>query len=197
MRLLFDMDDTLVDLHGPWVRSVNNKMGWDIHKWDLTTWDRKPEEVWQSILRIPGFFEALDWVQGARQAMIDIPERHDIYIVSSPAVWEACKGKYHWTWAKMRVPNIIPSMDRLVLTRSKHIIQGDVLIDDNWDNLEKWLDAHPYGAGIVYTQPWNMRDENLSFKHRERIWRMLEWTELPGILDKIEAAIQSWDRVGG
>lgn len=156
LRILVDMDDVIVDLHTPWVHAVNKAEGSNLHHTALTTWERLPEKVWNAVLRIPGFFLSLDWEPGARGGLMDLKAAgHDVYIVSSPVVWEACRDKYHWVHTHLRVYDIIPSMDRLVLTRSKHIVRGDVLIDDNPQNLESWLKENPGGKVVLYAQPWN------------------------------------------
>jgi len=178
MIILVDMDDVIVDMHTAWVHAVNKAMGWNIKYGDLTSWEHTPENVWNSVLRIPGFFLGLDFVHGARSGLVDLGRMgHHIFVVSAPTVWEACRDKYHWVHAKLKVYNIIPGMHRLVLTRAKYIVKGDVLIDDNPENLESWGASNESGYCILYARPWN-REYRKVFEARKNYRVVWSWDEI-------------------
>lgn len=183
MRVLVDMDGTLVDLNYKWIYYMNNrhKTQWKLE--DIKTWDATTGNDWFEILRIPGFFADLPFMGDGRYWIENIAKRHELFIVTSPATWEAATDKFRWVHTNLRIPGIIPSMERLVLTRGKYVVRGDIMVDDYPKNLEKWKAENPEGYCILYDQPWN-RDYDIRGR---RDWdRAFSWMEVNACILMIE-----------
>lgn len=180
MRVLIDMDEVLVSFVPKAVYYFNKLTGESLRPDDITTWDLPGERrVWDEIFRIPSFFRDLPWEHHCTEDTLRkwAREGHDLRIVTSPASWEACADKYGWVHTHLKIPGIIPSMDKLVITRDKSIVTGDVLIDDSPKNLE----AHE-AVRIAYDKPWN-RGFDADFRARD--WNQLWGLDLESLADRV------------
>jgi len=77
-------------------------------------------------------------------------------VVFTTAPW---RGLEHWVEARYSLLDHFLNRRnyRIVFTHDKDLIQGDWLIDDKWENMEKTPER-----GILYLQPWNMKFENFA-----------------------------------
>ncbi len=138
MTLLVDMDDTIEDLLGAWVRGANAAYGTGVSYNDITDWNVAkafPGLTWEQVYAIPmrpGFWDTVDPIPGAAEALERlIKAGHEVLIVTAtPFASVPEKTAYlfrHFpflTW------------DQVVITGRKQLIKGDVLIDDGVHNLE-------------------------------------------------------------
>lgn len=160
MRILIDLDDVLNDL----ARAIlfwNNRIHNTNYKYEEIsrfTWlpDTFGPQVWLPLLT-HDFWQDLDYDSEGFEFINWAKEReYEIYIVSSSFVNkmlgiklddlldEAYSFSYHNC-----VANPIHSED-IIICQNKYLIQGDVLIDDNPDNLSKFP-----GEKVLFAQPWN------------------------------------------
>ncbi len=159
MIILIDMDEVLVDLLGKSLYYYNKFYpGEDLTYDSIGTWDLPGDQAkWDTIWRQPSFFMSIPPARGATSALKIIrrlgEDGHDCYCLSSPISAEAAHGKYIWFHSNLVVPGILPGMRRLILTRSKHLIKGDVLVDDSPTHIENFNRAG--GRSIIYDQLWN------------------------------------------
>lgn len=165
MRVLIDLDDTLVDMMGKAVYYYNRRYGTGIKLSGLTEWELPHIQRWRDIWQIPGFFADLTWIDPfAPQALKEIKAAgHEIVIVSAVPTWESCLDKYRWCHTNLRIPGLIDSMSQVVLTRGKHYVSGDCMIDDRPENLE----GRKYP--VLFTRPWNS-ESNIP---RASSWRVV------------------------
>lgn len=153
MRILIDLDDTLVNMMGKAIYYYNNRYKTAIKLENLTEWELANRTRWEDIWRIPGFFADLPWMDDMAQEVLRQlkDDGHELVIVSAVPTWESCKDKYAWCHTNLRIPGIIRSMDQVVLTRGKQYIEGDCMVDDKPANLDGR--RHP----IVFDRPWNRK----------------------------------------
>ena len=148
LTLLFDMDGVITDLPTKWVRRYNELYDDDLARDDFVAeWGGfneriKPEakDKVYDILKEPCFFDDLSEMPGAIGGFENFcaDDRYDCYIVTAFSGHpEIAHGKLIW------VTQNLPFFDseRMVLTKQKHLIDGNVLIDDSVQNLEKWVQA--------------------------------------------------------
>ena len=137
MIILIDMDDVIADFDGEFYRKWNK-----IHPDKKITppderncfylIDESPkeyEEFIRGVYTAPGFIKSLPEIKGSVDGVKDIESRgHKIFICTSPlnAYQNCVKEKYEWIeehlgfeWTK-----------KLILTKDKTLVQGDILIDD-------------------------------------------------------------------
>lgn len=164
------MDEVLVDLLGKSLYYYNKFYPNEQLRYeDINLWDLPGDMAkWDAIWRQPSFFMSIPPAPGAENALPVIRELeqgmgHKVYLLSSPVSAEAAHGKYIWFHSHLVVPGILPGMKRLILTRSKEMVRGDMLIDDGVHNLEAWSQAArdekypgtPPAYAIAYDRPWN------------------------------------------
>lgn len=138
MLILVDMDDVLEQLVIGWVEYINNKFGTHasaelVRSWDMTqafpglTHEQvysavDDDALWDLVTPMPGAVEAL-------HTLIELG--HEVYIVTA--------SQYTTLRAKMEkvLFRYFPFIDweHVIITSNKHMICGDVLIDDGPHNL--------------------------------------------------------------
>ena len=110
MRIYVDMDNTLVDF-----RSALRKRGLP------ETMDNADE--------IEGLFADMDPLPGALEAYRALVDRgHDVYILSTAPWGNPSAWSDKLQWVKEHLGLI--AHKRLILTHHKHLLRGDLLIDD-------------------------------------------------------------------
>ncbi len=169
MVILIDADGVLEDLSQKWVVYLNEKYGTSVRYEDLTEWDMTAafpsltrEQVY-AIDRDESFYSRLEPIPGAPEAVRSfLEEGHEVYVVTTTP--------YHVVKAKLERA-IFPyypflSWKNVVITSNKHLIRGDVLIDDGIHNLlggeyRKILVTAPYNetfdaeaAGMIRAGSW-------------------------------------------
>ena len=100
-----------------------------------------------------GFFLSLDPIPGAVQACNEmLTEGYQVYLCTSPqSRFENCVDeKYQWVLHHMGRP----WTDRMILTKDKTLIQGDILIDDK-PNITGLLS--PSWVQVIFSQPYNLQ----------------------------------------
>lgn len=88
---------------------------------------------------------------GAIKAVKKLKQMGDIYVVTSP--FDARNWVYERTHWLENVFDI--SKERIIFTKAKHMIRGDIMIDDMENNLISWKAVHPSGKAILWTMPYN------------------------------------------
>ena len=179
MIILVDMDGVIAEFGGKAKEIFLNKYP---DKENLLLRERKnlklkddfPEikEEIDEIVNSIGFAESLDLIDGSLEALNDLLGRgHEVRICTRPKsdYKNSVLEKYFWVekhfgkeWTK-----------RLILTKDKTLIKGDLLIDDN---LEVKGVKEPEWEHVVFDQPYN--------KHIEGK-RRINWKNYKDILEEI------------
>ena len=148
------MDDTIENLCEVWTRFLNERYGTNVHKDDIKDWDMskafptlshkevyKPlleEEMWKRVKPLPG---AIKYVK----KLID--DGHKVVVITAS----------HPDTVSMKLNNVLfkyfPffTYNDVIITTQKHMVSGDVLIDDAPHNLN---DGKYYG--ILMAAPHNL-----------------------------------------
>jgi len=170
MTILVDMDDVIELLVPAWVSYINNRYGTDTRPEDVAEWDMSKafptlthdqvysaiddDALWDLVKPMPGAQEML-------RKLLD--EGHDIYIVTAT----------HYKTLRPKMEKVLfryfpfISWDHVIITCNKHLILGDILIDDGPHNLtggcykkilfsanhNRFFDAASVGA--VRVNDWN------------------------------------------
>jgi 5'(3')-deoxyribonucleotidase/glutaredoxin len=139
LTVLVDMDDTIEDLLGAWVATLNQQYGTSVDPNDVSDWDvakffptlTKPQvfapiysdDFWRTVKPIDGAADALQQL---------IADGHRVYIVTS-SFYETLAVKM--TDVLFRYFHFLKWED-VIITSHKQLIHGDVLVDDGVHNLE-------------------------------------------------------------
>lgn len=110
----------------------------------------------------------------AVEAVKRIDKRHDVYFVTAPFC------PYHHTWFNDRQwwleEHFCKRLStRVVFTHHKHLVRGDVFVDDKLKNVKMWCGHNPEGTGICWDSP--------PYFPAEGICTFNYWYRLEGFLD--------------
>lgn len=152
MRILVDMDDTIVDMTPTWYDIYNRENNFNLTRESVKSWDTHKyvptgKAIFE-ILKRPGFFRHLPAIPGALEAVEELMrDGHQVYLVTA-AFSEAASDKMLW------VEQYMPwfPMKNIVVTHSKYLLRADVLIDDGPHNIIEFRESNPraYIATIEY-----------------------------------------------
>lgn len=104
---------------------------------------------------VTGFASNLAPLPGAIDAVKRLREIAEVYIVTSP--WNKCD-----TWMSERERWLRTHFDfphsHVLHGSAKHLVRGDVLVDDKTETIVKWQAANPGSTAILWECPWNKHD---------------------------------------
>ncbi|EAR14777.1 5'(3')-deoxyribonucleotidase [Robiginitalea biformata HTCC2501] len=153
MVVFVDMDEVLADTYGAHIERFNKRFGATLSREQCMggeVWQQIPEHretLWQHYFE-PGFFRDLRPLPDSREVLEEIVSRHQVYIASAAMQFpDSLKEKHEWL--DEHFPFI--HWRNRILCGDKHILRGDVLIDDRSHNLEKFQ-----GRSILFTSPHNI-----------------------------------------
>ena len=122
----------------------------------------------------PGFFRNLPVIAGSVEALRLLSERYNVFICTSP-LWryENCVLE-KFQWLEQHFGFILTT--KVVLTRDKTMVRGDVLVDDK-PNIKGCMS--PQWKQVVFSQLYN-RQETSKF-------RIEGWKEVGKLIDYIDS----------
>jgi 5'(3')-deoxyribonucleotidase len=123
-------------------------------------------QLFKDIIASAGFCESLHAYPGAADAVKQLVATFDVRVVtafmSNSKTW--CYERTQWLQRFMNI-----DADRVVFARHKHVVAGDFFIDDSPQHVERWMAHNPEGVGIIWTRPYNVR-ENVPSAVRVSTW---------------------------
>ncbi len=167
--LIVDMDGVLADVYAQFKTYAIAEFGVAPHTKDLIG---KPEHeayknVYQYVNSV-GFFINAPIMEGSIEALKILNERYNLFVVSSAMEFpNSLKEKYEWL--NKHFPFI--TWKQIVFCGSKTIINGDIMIDDHFKNLD-FFD----GKTILFTQHHNDGWDNKNH------YRVNNWNEILQLL---------------
>lgn len=158
LTILCDMDGIITDLLTKWLNRYNDDHDDDLTIADIKTWNVsdavKPEvgdEIYKYIEE-PDFFEDLAPIPGAIKALsLFNAEGHDVRIATAHADNPNCAAaKIRWVQEHLGF-----SRKQVILIHPKHMLKGDVFIDDTPKKLKAYKDAWPDAKTVTIAYPYN------------------------------------------
>jgi len=155
VRILLDADEVLYDFQTPALQLISEVLGRQVQPSDFVEWDifacltaRQRQTVFDAIGQ-PGFCTALKPHPAAQQAVTQLQQYAEVFVVTSP---------FHSpTWVHERQASLRRDFGFLkghvVHTSAKYVVQGDVLVDDNPSHVLKWQQHNPSGKGFLWHIP--------------------------------------------
>lgn len=162
MRILADCDGVFADFIGGVCAGLKaygyNRTPDDIKHWALEA--SLPDEecrVTYQLMKEPGFCHRLEWYEGAREFMRQLVREGETHVVTAPF-----RDGSHWmneriAWLASEMPG-----DRVhfVQGKWKHLLRGNVLVEDHPKTAHDWLLANPGGIALLIDRPWNQPSAN-------------------------------------
>jgi 5'-nucleotidase len=178
MRILIDMDGVLADFDGEFIKRWRERYPeqFYIPMHERTMFyvkDQYPQEYHpqlMEILREPGFFREMMPMEAGREALHEMDGLGlDVFICTSPfSSYQNCVlEKYQWVEAYLGSK----WTDRIILTKDKTLVRGDILIDDKPQITGKDV---PTWEHILYDRPYNQ-----GVDRRRLTWK--NWKEVLGV----------------
>lgn len=168
-RILIDMDDTITNFLEEVINEYNKTYGTSHSIDEVTEWviPSSFEYGLFSVLELTNILTMitpkLDSIEYINKW---IDEGYDVFIVSD------CCNRYQsyrdkLKWLKTYIPKF--DLSHFIPCKEKYVISGDVLIDDNLGNLEKWSLHNPYGMDLLMTAQHNkgIQDERRIYSFEE------------------------------
>jgi 5'-nucleotidase len=180
--ILVDMDDTVTQFTGRALALLAARHpNLVLPAADATTFPLadsfEPEQrcLVTALFKEPGYFREMEPIAGAvdaLRAMVDAG--YNVRLCTAPlaASPACCAEKAEWV-----IRHLGPSwIDRLVLTRDKTLVRGDVLIDDA--PKAKGDALAPSWTHVYFSQPHNLPTAPGADASRLRLERWADWTEV-------------------
>lgn len=121
--------------------------------------------------------------QGSLRFVRRLERMGELYAVTAP--WVSSKYWMHERFVWLAAGGFNSQRIIMCPSASKHLVRGDIMIEDTPRNLFTWLNANPTGHGLLYDLPWN-REGTKTFDQvgpHPRMTRVLDYDEA---LDAIE-----------
>ncbi|MBL7100402.1 MAG: 5'-3'-deoxyribonucleotidase [Nanoarchaeota archaeon] len=176
MIVLVDQDDVLAEWDNffteHWEKKYPDKpieQGRSFYKYIKGDYPEEYKSLAESIYCVPGFIRSLPPMPEGLEAVLEMDKLGlDVFICTSPlSKYENCVlEKYEWVenhlgrkWTK-----------KIILTKDKTIVNGDVLIDDRPEISGVMV---PSWEHIIFDQPYNQH-----IKDKRRIIKWKNWKEI-------------------
>lgn len=151
--LIVDMDGVLADVYQQFIAMEEKESGGRISMDDLKGLEEyKAFPNGRKHVNTKGFFRNAPLMTGAVQTLQVLNERYNVFIVSAAMEFPGSLAEKH-DWLKEHFPFI--NWQQVVFCGSKTVIQGDIMIDDHFKNLDNFK-----GQTILFTQPHNEGHDN-------------------------------------
>lgn len=163
------MDGVLASIYPQLIKFEFEASGKRIHAEDMI--GRNEEEVFPNFhahLHTDGFFETAPVIPGSQEVLEALNEQYEVFIVSAAMEFPKSLSEKQ-NWLNRHFPFI--SWKQMIFCGLKTPIQGDIMIDDMFKNLD-----HFKGRGILFTQPHN---QLLDPKNNTRVHH---WSDIKSLL---------------
>lgn len=153
MTLFVDMDEVIADTYGAHIERFNARHGTALSREQCMggeVWQQVPEHrqtIWNHYYE-PGFFRELNPIAHSQEVLRELAGKYEVYIASAAMQFPNSLKEKH-EWLDEHFPFI--HWRNRILCGDKHILRGDILIDDRSHNLETFQ-----GRSILFTSPHNI-----------------------------------------
>jgi len=185
IAIAVDMDGVLVEQVIPVLAKLNQEMGVNLNKRDITDWEYPigttniKEEIERAELE-ERFVRQMLPIEGAESALRSLSSKFDIVIATSR---DPRTNPWNHEWLK---EHAVP-FDRLLNTRAsgKTLVGVDLLIDDYPGNIEEFIRNGPSGRrAILFVQPWNRDITRISdLVESDKVRVAQSWQDVLALLD--------------
>lgn len=105
----------------------------------------------------PGWCESMAPIWAAKEMMPKLMEEHDVWCVTSPWDGSPTWGYERRLWLQKHFGF---DRNRIILAGGKHIMRGDIFVEDTPHHLNSWMDAQVYHGpvGLLIDHPYNRTD---------------------------------------
>lgn len=180
-----DMDGITHDFLQTFLDKYNERAKESVVKSDITVWnlehclpDKEAIKRTFSALNSERFWSDIPLLApNIPQILESWNDEYDVYLLSSPWNGASCKGKWDL------VEEYFPFLNgKLALIKAKHLVKGDLLIDDKPLNLKKYHQHNSEAKLATIAYPYNLDSPDspvatfyaYSYKNPEQAWNELD-----------------------
>ncbi len=168
-RLIVDMDGVIADVYSQFLHMEEKEFGTRQPLENLV--GKKEHEAFPNCHKYvtsDGFFSTAPLIEGAVEALQILNENYQLFIVSAAMEFpKSLPEKYQWL--QQHLPFL--SWHQFVFCGSKTVVQGDIMVDDHFKNLDYFT-----GQRLLFTQPHNTGQDERGHT------RVGTWKEILAIL---------------
>lgn len=188
--VLLDCDGPLASFTAGFLAEINTALKTKFKPEQVTDWDilkclklDKQRERIYDLLKRPNFCYELPIVAGAQEAVAKLREVADVYVVTAPMQSVSDWTRQRERWLKKHF-DIEP--DHVIHTVAKHLVRGDVFVDDKFENCEIWQTRNRTAFSLLWDLPHNQeKDASLGLEN-EGVIRVKDWKT-------VEEAVKFYD----
>lgn len=155
-RVLVDVDQVLADFCSPAIEYVRERFGVDLELSKLRHWDmflplsEEQRRRFEDDFFGEGRCASLSVFPGVVEAIEALREHAEVVAVTSPP-----RNSRHWVHERTEwlVSRLGFDDNAIIHTKAKHMIVGNMLVDDSPMNVLKWQQCHPTGVGLMWALP--------------------------------------------
>ncbi len=154
-RLLVDVDEVLADFQSPAFEVIARITGRSYKPEDFEVWDiftALNDEELQAVgeaIELPGFCSSLRPTPGAVEAIWEIREFADVYVVTSP------QHNRHWVYERTEwlMEHFKFKKAQIIHTAAKYMVRGHAFLDDKPEHVQHWAHENPEGLAMLWHIP--------------------------------------------
>jgi 5'(3')-deoxyribonucleotidase len=148
-RLIVDMDGVMADIYSQFIAYEEREFGFRQPIENML--GKKENEVFRNLRQYiyeAGFFRNAPVMEGSIEAMNELNKKYEVFIVSAAMEFPNSLLEKH-DWLAEHFPFL--SWKQVVFCGLKTIVQGHIMIDDHYKNLDSFI-----GQTLLFTQPHNV-----------------------------------------
>lgn len=189
LTVLIDIDGTIADSVPYWLDIIAQKTGVRAQMSDITQWgmhhcpplDKVDPNLIYGVLNEPGFNSNAPVMPGAVENVRKLmDDGHEVLFPTARFGKVAMVETLDWFTAHFPFVNL---KQQVCFFPNKHLIQGDIIVDDRAETLESYWSYWPYAQLIGIEQPYNTR-LSASPQYRMVPYRPDVWGRIYGIINK-------------
>lgn len=172
LNILLDVDGVLANFDDLCSRIVEIEFGIKIVQrpgiWDCFEFPEiKPykKQITEFMINTPGIIRNMEWYDYAHEMVEALRKKGDV-IACTDSVYPGVFTTERIMWL---MDEFGFNRENIILSGKKYLIDGWMLIDDKPSNVEKWLQHHPDGVGVLWhpiNRKYKLEIEDRSIAHK-------------------------------
>jgi len=182
-RVFCDVDDVIADFTGWWLKKANHATGkdftivnpeeyWVEKKYGLTA--KEEDLVWRHVDESRSFdIEPLPGAIYFAQELLKLDI--ELFFLTSPMLTNKTWFEDRVMWFETYVGG--GTSRKLVFSKRKDIVSGDIIIDDKQEHVTSFLEANPTATGFLMIRDKIVKTEGVEFEEILELVKQLKKTK--------------------
>ncbi len=159
LTILLDVDGVIANFLKHAIPIIERVSGKKLPVESITDWDffqivgKEHEAACWKEINVEGFYRDLHPYPGAVEGVKRLQEIATVHIVTAMSYVHSKHAYYERAeWIKQHLGL---SVSDITFSAHKHLMRGDVLVDDKASTIMKWARMNPAGTGVIWSHPYN------------------------------------------